>query len=317
MQQEKINFREVRDFSQVYSASFVFLRQNFKLFFGCLLFIAGPFILLSSASAAFYTASSISDLGSFASSNPFARFGISYFVYLFTTALASIAMIGTVYSFMLVYQEKGPGNFTVSDVARFLSRKAGWMIGAFLTAFFILFIIIIVIVGIVIGVGTAVPVAGVLLGLALIVGMLILVPPLLWQISAMYLAGLSEPLGIFEAYGKTRIVMRDNFWWTWLLLFVSLLMVGFMQGIFAIPQVVYQLALTYSAVSSGDFNVSIPFIIVSLICTFLSTLVGSLLPLINGFHYFSLTEKHDGKGLMDRISEIGKTNTGNDIEQQY
>ena len=59
MNPEKINFRQTRDFGETFNVSIKFLRQNFKLFFQSVLFIAGPFVLISAIAGAFYQSNAI------------------------------------------------------------------------------------------------------------------------------------------------------------------------------------------------------------------------------------------------------------------
>jgi hypothetical protein len=197
-----------------------------------------------------------------------------------------------------------------------LGRKAGTIIGTFLTIGILAAIIIGVVVGIMIGLGTAVPAAAVLLGLLLIIGALILLPPLIWRLSSLYIPALQEDFGVFEAYSKTGYIMKDNFWWTWVIVFCASLAVGCIAMVFAIPQAIYQVVLTWTAASGGDVDASVPFIIVCTVCTFFGTLVKSISHIIYAFHYYSLAEKYDGQGMIERINEIGNT-PKNDVEQQF
>ncbi|MBA3971747.1 MAG: hypothetical protein H0X46_06305, partial [Bacteroidetes bacterium] len=94
---EKINLQQSRDFGETFNVSVKLLRQNFKLFFQCMLLLAGPFILLSAISGAFYQASALS-VSPVAMSNPMnilQKFGITYFIFIATTILANLAMLGT------------------------------------------------------------------------------------------------------------------------------------------------------------------------------------------------------------------------------
>ena len=58
--QEKITFRQARDFGEIFNVSVKFLRQNVKLFFQSLIYIAGPFVLISAIAGAFYQSSALS-----------------------------------------------------------------------------------------------------------------------------------------------------------------------------------------------------------------------------------------------------------------
>src|SRR3972149_5114405 len=107
--QEKINFRQVRDFGETFNVTVKFFRQNFKLFFQSLIFIAGPFILISAIAGAFYQ-SNAANLFSFTrtgSSDIFSQFGWTYFVFIIAAVIANIMLLGTVFGFMINYLEKG------------------------------------------------------------------------------------------------------------------------------------------------------------------------------------------------------------------
>jgi hypothetical protein len=319
---EKINFRQSRDFGETFNVSVKFLRQNFKLFFQSLIFIGGPFVLISAVAGAFYQSGVLSmatatKLGS--GYNFLEQFGITYFLFVLAAIVAGIALLGTVYSFMINYMEKGPGAFTVNDVARTLTKN----IGNILSVFFILTLLVIVIVAICVGItilffqaGTAGAVVGVLLLLALIFGGIILFPPLMWQLSVVYLVKMQEGKGVFESFGRTRQVMRSNFWWTWVIMVCASMAVGIIAFVFAVPQAIYQMVLMFSHLKGDSGETPISFLIVATICTFCSTILYSVLHVISAFHYYSLAEKKDGVGLMERIDEIGNT-ANNNVEQQY
>lgn len=318
MIQEKIHFRQARDFGETFNVSIKFLRKNFKLFFQSILFIAGPFVLLTAITGAFYQSDSIGMMSprSFMRSDPFAAYGWSFVLFIAASMISSLALIGTTYSFMSAYEKMGPGNFTVNDVAKILLKNAGRMIGGF----FLLLVIIlgvVLVLGLVIGLLASVASAlGILVGFLAVIGMLIIAPPFMWQFSTFYLVAIHEDTGPSTALSRVREVMRGEFWWTWLLIFAALLAVGVAGFVFTLPQVIFQMVLMVSNMQEGGGETSMAFIIVATVCTFCSTLLYSCLYVICGFHYFSLAEKKDGTGLMDRINEIGNTPVSN-VDQQY
>ena len=318
MNQEKINFRQARDFGETFNVSVKFLRQNFKLFFQSLIFIAGPFVLISAIAGAFYQSNSIevSSLGRFSGGNPLAQYGWSFLIFMLAAIVSGIALIGTTFSFMITYMEKGPNGFGVNDVANKLIKNIGNILSVFFVLTLIAILIIAVVAGIIIGLTTAVPVLGILFALAFIFGMLILFPPLMWQLSVVYLVKMQEDKGVFEAFGRTREVMRGNFWWTWVIIVCSSIALGIVGFVFTLPQMVYQMILLFSHIKDGGGETPLAFLIVATICTFCSTILYSALYVINAFHYYSLAEAKDGVGLMERIEEIGNT-TQNNVEEQY
>ena len=316
--EEKINFRVARDFGETFNVSVKFLRQNFKLFFQSLLFIAGPFILISAIAGAFYQSNAIdiSSLSRVSSGNPLAYYGWSIVIFILAAIVSGIVLIGTTFSFMINYMEKGPNGFTVNDVAKKLIQNIANILIVFVVLTLIAFLIIAVLAGIVIGLTTAVPVLGILFALAFIFGMLILFPPIMWQLSVVYLVKMQEGRGVFESFRRTRDVMKGNFWWTWVIVVCSAIAIGIVGFIFTLPQMVYQMVLLFSHIKNGGGETPLAFLIVATICTFCSTILYSVLYVINAFHYYSLAEAKDGLGLMERINEIGNA-PQNNVEQQY
>jgi hypothetical protein len=322
MNLEKINLRQSRDFGETFNTSIKFLRQNFKPFFKSLLFIAGPFLLISSLAGAFYQSSAVKMYSTSMrvdyTSNVLEQFGWAYLFLILTAIIANLVLVGTVYSFIVNYMEKGPGEFTVNDVANTLIKNIGNILTVFFCITLLSILIICIVVGIAIAIGGTIPILGVLLGIGLFFGLLIIFPPLIWQLSVVYLVKMHSDLGPFAAFGKTREVMRDNYWWTWVIVVCSSIGIGIIGLVFALPQGIFQAIMMFSNISGGGTSegVSIAFLIVATICTFCTTLLYSLLYVINGVHYFSLAEKKDGLGLMDRINEIGNTPDSN-VKQQY
>ncbi len=326
MNQEKINLRQVRDFGETFNASIKLVRQNFKLFFKSLLFVAGPFVLISAIAGAFYQSNALTMSSRIQAEilinpgmNPLdsilSQFGWAYLIFILASILANLAIVGTVFSFMITYKEKGPGQFTVNDVGNTLVKNIGGIIGIFFGLLLFSILIIAILAGIGFALGSISGYFIPLLILILVFGMLILFPPLIWQLSVVYLIRMDEGLGFISAFAKSRILMKRNFWWTWVIVFCSTFAIGIAGIVFTLPQLAYQMVLMFT-MRNGDTEISIPFIIVATICTFCTTLLYSFLYVINGIHYYSLAEKKDGKGLMEKINEIGNTPDTN-VQQQY
>ncbi|MDP1744326.1 MAG: hypothetical protein Q8L90_02040 [Bacteroidota bacterium] len=316
--QEKINFRQARDFGETFNVSVKFLRQNLKLFFQSLIYIAGPFVLISAIAGAFYQSSALSmlSIARMGQSNLFSQFGWTYLIFILATIVANMLLLATVFSFMINYMEKGPGGFTVNDVGRTVIKNIGNIFSVFFLLLLLAIVAVALVFGIVFGIASAAPVLGVLFGIALFFGLLILLPSLMWQLSVVYLVKMKEDGSALNALGRTRQVMRGNFWWTWIIMVCAVMAVGLISFIFALPQAVYQIVLMFSHLKDASNDVSIPFLIVASVCTFCSTLLYSGLYVISAFHYFSLAEQKDNIGLMERIDEIGKT-PNNNVEQHY
>jgi hypothetical protein len=319
MDQEKVNLRQVRDFSETFNASIKILRQNFKLFFQCLLFIAGPFVLISSIAGAFYQASILRAYTPSYMLDPLnflKQLGFAWVLFILSAIISNLAIMGTVFSFLMNYQESGPGNFTVADVGKTLRKNIGNIILVFLVLFLFAIIAFALLGFIIAGVMMSSTILGILFVFFLMLGMLVIAPPLLWQFSAVYLVKMLEPKGVFESYAQVRRVMKGNYWWTWVIIFCAFLAVMIVGFVFALPQGAYQMVIMFSAMRGGTGETSVVFLVIVTICTFCTTLLQSVIHIVNGVHYYSLAEKKDGQGLMERINEIGNA-PNNTVNQQY
>jgi hypothetical protein len=317
MDNEKIILNQSRDFGETFNVSIKFIRQNFKLLFTCIILLAGPFLLFHGVATTYYESvviykKELVHAGRLYNMN---AYGIEYFVSLILGFVSYTAIMCTTYGYMVVYNQKGFGNFTVNDVR----KKVGEHFGKIIATFF-LFLILILIFGVVIGAGVillwqASIVAGLLLSFVLAIGILILGPNFFWQISTSFLVIIYKTEQAFWAFGKTRSIMKDSYWWTWLLVVCASLIVYFIALMFALPAGIFAFIKLVKPGSPEDGN-SIIFLAVFLISSFCASLVYTIQYVFYGFHFFSLEEKKEGKGLMERINEIGITQS-NDVTQQY
>ncbi|HET6226522.1 MAG TPA: hypothetical protein VFF27_09605 [Bacteroidia bacterium] len=317
MDQERINFNVVRDFSELFNTTVKFFRQNFKHFFQSIIFIAGPLVLIAAISMAGYQYAMLSSppvtrlgFGRAEYMNAlFQRFGWSFAVYIFFSITSNLVLITTVYSYMLVYAANGPKNFGVAEV-----RKAVWQnIGRTVKGFFalvLLFFGICLVIGIIAailgGVGLQV------LIVFLFLGLLLVSPPFVWQFSTFYLVKMKDDVSSFDAMAKTREVMRGSFFSTWLYIVVVFIALIVISIAFSIPQTVCQVVFGIGQVE-GMMSVTM---IITMITQFFVILIYGIFYFMCGLHYYSLAEKKDGTSLIDRIDEIGNTPTP-DVEQHY
>jgi hypothetical protein len=316
MNQEKINYRVARDFGETFNVSIKFLRQNYKLLIQSLILLAGPFILITAIIGAFYQANAIETMSNPGNKNIFSQFGWNYLLFIIAGIVSNLMIIGVVYSFMIEYADKGHGNFQLNDVAKRLTSNIGNILSVFFSLTFLILLFLGAIIGIFIAIGTSLPWLAVLLGFICVIGLLILFPPLMWQLSVVYMVKMTDNENVFDSYGKTRSVMKGNFWWTWVIVICSSLAIGVISFVFSLPQVIYQMVEMFSRMRGDQSEVSIVFLIVATICTFCTSILYSLLYLVNAFHYFSLNEKKEGTGLMERINDIGQKPEQN-ADRQY
>jgi hypothetical protein len=320
MNQEKINFPVVRDFSELFNISVKFASQNFRHFFQSMLFIAGPFLLLGSIGLGFYSVYFVNVMGrnsGFGGLNylqMLTQYGWQYFVIILINIFGKIVLLTNVYAYVLAYNVHGPKNFGVPEVRKIVLQNIGKTIkGTFVCLLIVLFFIFIfaAIAGIMM---RAVPILSPVIIIIAIIVAIIIAPPFAWQFSTFYLGQMQDDLGVLDSMRKVREIMRGEFFSTWLVIVAASFILGIIAVVFMIPQYVYQVILQLSHLGMSENT--IPFLIVSTICGFFVKFIYGFFYIICAFLYYSLNEKKNGTALISRIDEIGNTPL-NDVDQHY
>lgn len=282
-----INFRKQRDIGEILNATFQFVRTEFKLLFKALLLYAGPFLLFAGIAGAYYQ----KDMLDFSSSaSIFGNvFSSTYFLLLLLTFLSNIMLAATVYSYIKLYIERGHGSFTIDDVWDGIKSNFIMLTG---TSFLVAII-------------TA-------------LGILLLIIPGIWIgviLSIILILRVMEDIPFGEAFTRCMNLVRDNWWVTFLVLFIIWIITGMASYVFTIPQMIVMFMVGFGEINStGSGGFQTLFIIVNIIATVGSTLLY-VIPLITiALQYFSLVEQKDNPFLRDRINQIypddNSTNNG-------
>jgi hypothetical protein len=323
MTEQKIYYRKVRDLGAIFSAAFGFIKQNFKPFFGSILFLAGPFIIVGSAVSAYMIGSSstltrmLRNLDSF--------YGNIIMSYLFSMIFYFIGI--TVYNVILnkniLTNEKLQANESLTinhSISGFFNdfwRMLGNML--LLTIFLIIALVVIAlaIAGIfaLIGAGGsgssggAIAVA-VIVVLAIFVAMLLFGPVLSYIPLAALFVCQRDRVSIFTALRKVFHYLKGNFWMTWVVSFVALLCYMVMGFVVQIPVLIISMVSTFSRIKSvagyGEQDESTPMlmVIVVIISSLLSYCVMSVYYLMSIYQYTNLEEKKEGSAIIEKINQI-------------
>jgi hypothetical protein len=323
MNQEKISFPVVRDFSGIFNASVKFVSQNFKHFFLALIFIAGPFLLVDSICMGFFQASLIetsmnNKLTGFTNFNSFeywSQFGGQLFIIVLVAILARIILLTTTYAYVLAYNTHGPKNFGIAEIRKIVFQNIVKTIKGFFVCV-LLFLFLLLIIGIIGGLMmTMLPLFTSIIMVLVVIAAFIISPPFIWQLSTFYLVQMKEDLGVLDSMRKVREIMRGEFFQTWLIIVVAALILIVLGFLFSAPTYIYQFILRMGGAMKLVENAT-SYIIISTACGFLVKFLGSLMYIVNSFLYYSLDEKKNGAALISRIDEIGNTPV-NDTDQQY
>lgn len=268
---EKIEFRKVRDFGDLLNATFAFIRQNFKKLFLSMLFIAGPSIFLTGIAGGFYQSNVFSFRRSFGSFIPSA---LIYYLFIFI----SFQLILTVtYSYINLYLEKDQDEVDVNDVWESVKKN--------------LLMILLTTIGI-----------SVIVAFATI---LLIIPGIYLGIifTIIYIVRIQEKLPFFESISRCRYLMSGNWWFTFALLLIFTVIQYFFTFLFLIPQYI-AMFIGMLHMQNGQISLNSTFMIISSIIASVSYFFYAIVLIGISLHYFSLVEKKEAIGLMEKLETI-------------
>jgi hypothetical protein len=277
MNPQKIEFQRYRDFGQIINATFEFLRENFKQLAKAVIYLVGPFILLTGIFGGLYQ----KDLFSFTSTiKSLSEFGIAFGLYIFFAILTSLVLVSTVYSYILLYLKRQ------DDIP--IEVDEVWLMVKSKTLKILLFSI---------GYGLVTVFATILL----------IIPGIYVSVSLMiiYIVGLNEDKGFFDSMSRSFYLIKNKWWFTFGLLLVLSLIQGFLGFLFQIPQYIAMFFVAFNSTEGNGTNSTTEIIfIVTTIISSLNFIFYSISLIGIAFHYFSLVEQKEAKGLLDKIETI-------------
>ncbi|HEY1039454.1 MAG TPA: hypothetical protein VGF30_08630 [Bacteroidia bacterium] len=310
----KVEFRRKRDFGQIFTDSFKYLKFNFKGIMGAVLLLPGPLLLIAGGFNG-YLQSISSNPSSFLTmggvSNMYDAMSSIFMVmlpYLFFMFLASVVYHAVVNRYLILSQQNPDGEtIGIQELMKYLPKDAWRLFYNYLLLSLVSLVVMIALV-----ILMFIPILGVLM---LVVGILLVGPNLVYVITNSSYLVLRDEILITQAFMKTWRYMRGNYWYTWLLLVVAYLIVSIASSIFALPQIILSLVNTFTRFNPNNFqydgggdNHSTLFVIFGMIAVLGQFIVMPLLNIFTTINYHSHEEEEEGTGLKQRIDEIGINN---------
>lgn len=286
MQNQEINFKQIRDFGQVFNATFSFIKQNFKPLFAAILSFVLPFTFIQGVVQGLLQM----EMFSMMDPNQMNIYGSGYsslnqmlkyygLIILFTTVSYTM-LVATTYSYICLYIENGNRNFTIGDVWIKIKSVFFKTLGAN-----ILFVIV---------VGASIVILFFLIGLP---GLY-----LATSLSLMFFIAIYENKNIGQAFSRSFKLTHKKWWWTLLLLIVLTLMISVVNMAFGIPNMVITFTISFN--QGGSETLKYTQMILTIITSIIGTILYVILLVALAFQYFSIVEEHEGKGLEERINMI-------------
>ena len=295
MQTPKIEFYQLRDFGAKLNAVVEFLRENLGHLFISLLLIGGPAALLLSLifknlfgslfQAGFETGSS-GDPSQFF--DVFAVIGGNYLLLMLLSWLAITLIVSVTYTYMKLYNEGIVKETSVADIFRkAMSRYGGLLVLSFLISF------------------------------VTIIGMFLFVLPGIYlgvTLSLAYPIYMFEETSVGEAFNRTFKLIREKWWSTFGVIFVTYFMAYAAQMVFSIPFLIVYFFQIFSLMEevqqSSDPSAflsmfSSGYMVVAMAISMIGSYITYSIPLIGvGYQYSNLVERSEGRGLMNEIADF-------------
>ncbi len=284
-----IEFKKQRELGEILSDSFAFIRNEFKPFFGTILKIVGPYILVMLIAMGFYIYT-IGDVFNFgAIGNQYSAFSpvvmvISVLALMLSSIAAYVLAQGTVLYYIKSYIEhKGATNY---DEIRQGVYGSFWS----------------------------------LIGLGILVGLSVFLGAMFCLIPGIYLGvplSISFAILVFlkkdtiESYQYSFTLIKENWWITFATLFVIYIIVMIASYAFSLPGVIY--TWVKMGIFSGEmdaenmnlFNDPI-YLLLNIMGSLVQFLMNIILLVGTSLIFFNLNEKKNFTGTFERIENLGK-----------
>jgi hypothetical protein len=281
-----IELAKSRDFGEIVNDTFIFIRQNFKPLLRYFFIFCGFFFLAAAVTSVMQQLKITSinnnvDTNSYRQNNPFALFGLSFFLNVFFIWIEYISITTTVLAYIVLYMRKGnavPERDEMWGYFKFYFLK--------------------------------------LLGTSFILGILIMVAAVFCLLPAVYLYpifALIPPIMVMEnasfgyAFNQSFKLIKENWWVTFGTLVVVIIVLYVASLVVIMPAAILRGVSLFSSFRKGTS--------VSTTATVITTLLSQvahvfyILPTVAAsLCYFNLNESKEGTGLIERINQFG-TNT--------
>ncbi len=319
MERKEIEFRKARDFGEKFNATFEFLRQEFKLLFKGILYIAGPFIAIAGVLGAYYQKYSLSLLN-ITSENPAEFFtrdlGISATGLVISSILAYVLTFAVVSEYVKLYMNAG--NKSVDFISlRSAVRKNVLQYFGSAFGYFMLIILVSIVAGMfLVGI---VMLDILLLNIFVFLGFFILIFIITLLFYITYIIYNLENSDFFGAGRRSLRLLKGNWMSTLGLLIVAWIFVAIANIIFTLPNSILTMIGILHQVDNSDavqlsFIEELAFGLTSFIASAGGYFMTVILMLILIFQYFNLVEQLDATGLIQRIDEMGEKSKEEDEE---
>ncbi|WP_452223212.1 hypothetical protein [Lacinutrix chionoecetis] len=291
-----IQFKKQRELGEMLNDVFAFLRNEYKPFFTLVLQITLPYLILFLAGLGFvlYTFGDFTDIAIYGGSSALENEEMSLlvlFVSVFVLIIAGLIIYVLAYSTTLHYIKSYTENNGVinADAIKLDVKQSFWSF---------------------IGLGTLKILAlGFGFMLCFFPGIYLVVP-----MSVVFCIMVFEKKSVTDAFSDSFNFVKDEWWMTFLVLFVVGILVSIIGGVVNLPATIYTYAKM--GIFSGEIDpADNPFsfykdpiyILLNLIGYAFKFFLNFVSIIVGVFIYFNINEKKNFSGTFEQIESIGKT----------
>jgi hypothetical protein len=292
MDSQKMELRKLRNFSDNINDTFQFLKQEFKPLLGCYIAICGIFIVLSSVVGGIYQRESMTGFMrifkglSYQQRSVSDIFNLNYFLLIFLGVLSYVLMHVVIAVYFKLYAQKGKVSPTIEEVWKATLR--------FVVPIFFYTIAYTII--------------------TCISFLFCIVPFFYFAVvfAPFTLIYVVEEVSFTEGFSRCFNLIRDNYWESLGIYFVTYLIYSISSGI--IGAIVSALAGIISYFTTKDIG-AVTAIFTGTLNIF-SHVFYIIFAVSVALNYFNLVEHLDGNGLLERLDNLGKSEAPA-VEEEY
>ena len=317
---KKIELRKARDFGELFNDSVSFLRLNFKSFFGILIFLAGPFVLLTGLLMGYLqfvaeklTTSNGLSGGYKSSMNMFAGSSIStVLIFVLIFLLTSLVANASIALYFKIYDKASPDELPVqrSMIAPLLASASFRLFYNLLLLTLIFALLTLALVAVFYFL-YQLRMYEIALGLALVVIFMVFTPAVVYLLTVANFIVIRDEVLITTAIIKAIGYLRGNFWWTWLLMFCALISLSMLYMVFNTPYFILTIFKGFTRqaadLTGSSSDSSLLYVLFSALSMFGSmVIISPIFTCFCIFNFYNQEERREGTSLLGRIDTLDK-----------
>ncbi len=289
MEKTNINFKQVRDFGEVFNATFAFIGQEFKLLGKAILYFVLPVLVITAILNVLIGIEQQKFLNEFSTmdpsdiSNPFSMMGNTYKyagLMMLVYIVAMTSLICTVYGYIKLYVTKGKDQFTLGDIWQQVAKYFLPVLGTSIVVGIITFIGLIFCL-----------IPGIYLGVSLCL---------------IYMALLYEEKGFGDAFSRSFELTKEKWWLTFGILLIAYILIYIISILLSIPSILmgFKSLFTNFKNPAQPLNLTTGYYIMNSITSLISYILFTIPYVAIAFHFFSLREAKERPSLQEKVDQI-------------